>query len=395
MCLQLLKPCEADGLNYSVVDMNLENGLGDVIATEKNKPLLSPVFEKMDAVHHCNGKDVWLTCLKSDGDFYSWLITKNGLCNCPVISQTGPVHRSVWGSLKFSNNGKRLVVTDIGNSCSGVNSVHTDLYDFDNNSGIISHYQTIDTAIVNWSGSGGSFWGASFSPNNQVLYLSTGYLSYNGSAGVSTSAAVVQYDLNSPNIESSAVLLWDDAYDPNNPSGGCGSPMGSLQLGIDGRIYVGNTCPNGMGMDVITNPNVLGTGCNYVHGGVPGAIGSGYGITGFIESYFGDGVTSCDSVLSNDMCAYLSLVHCGIQSAKEEAPVQTEINIYPNPGSDHLKIESNVNIRKVIMFDLSGKVVKTIDSGFDILYVSDLERSTYFVRVITDKETITKKFVKQ
>ncbi len=48
----------ANGLRYSLVDMNLEGGLGDIVASEKNIELLAPVSEKVTAVNHSNGIDL-------------------------------------------------------------------------------------------------------------------------------------------------------------------------------------------------------------------------------------------------------------------------------------------------------------------------------------------------
>ncbi|NOQ73780.1 MAG: T9SS type A sorting domain-containing protein [Crocinitomix sp.] len=406
--------CGTNGLRYSIIDMNLNSGKGDVIEDTKNTPLLTPVFEKMAAVHHCNGVDVWLMAMKTNGDFYTWLVTENGLCDCPVISKTGPVHEQGWGAIKFSNNGKKLVVTDEAGTCNGSDkSVHTDLYDFDNNSGEVSFYQTIDTANTSYSSSGGSFWGASFSPNNKLLYLSTGFLPYNGSAGTSNGVAVVQYNLDNTNIESSAVLLFDNAYNPDDPDEACGSPMGSLQLGLDGKIYVGNFCC----LDVINSPNQVGLSCNYVHNAMPETTGSGYGITNFIESYFGDGVTTCNVEVNGNLCEDDSQVECtpkAIEAEEEEEEEeeddddddeedddkeveeeeQIDIKIYPNPTHFELTIISNIAINRIKISDAAGKTVKVIEQDTTEINVSDLSAGVYFLMLFTENKLITKKFIK-
>ena len=46
------------GLNYSVVNMTLDAGKGDVEL--KNAPLQLNVVEKITAVRHCNNRDVWV-----------------------------------------------------------------------------------------------------------------------------------------------------------------------------------------------------------------------------------------------------------------------------------------------------------------------------------------------
>lgn len=351
--------CGPGGFRYSIVDMRLNGGRGDVLPNSKNVMLLSETLEKMAAVHHCNGKDIWITAIDyPTGDFHSWLITAQGLCGCPVVSRTGPVHGQGFGCMKFSNDGKRLVVVESGGTCSSP-GIHSDLYDFDNNTGTVSFFQQIDTVTVNSSSAGGQYFGASFSPNNQLLYLSTGFSIYNGSGGISSTTAVVQYDLTATDIESSAVLIWDDAVN----AGGCGSPMGSLQLAPDGKIYVGNHCTS-YGIDVIADPDVLGTGCNYQHGiGLaPTATGAGYGITNFVESYLGQGVAPCDTILSADMCLWLNEIHCPVVGVEADV-YPSGLTIYPNPAGNilHIKVpNSGGAIYSCKIYNLQGRLVRDL-----------------------------------
>ncbi|HUR10584.1 MAG TPA: hypothetical protein VM012_04410, partial [Flavitalea sp.] len=80
----------AKGLNYSVVNIVLNNGLGKVV--RKNIKLFSPITEKISAVHHCNNKDIWVTVRAWNSDLYwSYLIDKNGLSIDPVPSATGNI----------------------------------------------------------------------------------------------------------------------------------------------------------------------------------------------------------------------------------------------------------------------------------------------------------------
>nr|MBK9650360.1 hypothetical protein [Bacteroidota bacterium] len=56
------------GFNYSIVDMTLQGGLGDV--TAKNTFLLGNVSEKLSAVYHANGTDVWVCVHSYTGDAF-------------------------------------------------------------------------------------------------------------------------------------------------------------------------------------------------------------------------------------------------------------------------------------------------------------------------------------
>jgi hypothetical protein len=48
------------GVSYSIVDMSLDNGYGDVVASSKNTVLLDSTAEKITSVFHANGVDVWV-----------------------------------------------------------------------------------------------------------------------------------------------------------------------------------------------------------------------------------------------------------------------------------------------------------------------------------------------
>jgi hypothetical protein len=62
-----------DGLNYSQVDMRLNNGLGDVVPTEKNVHLVT--YNKSDDVEAKNSKcSEKITADSMETDFF-WVIT--------------------------------------------------------------------------------------------------------------------------------------------------------------------------------------------------------------------------------------------------------------------------------------------------------------------------------
>ena len=59
--------------------MTLQGGLGDVNGT-KNVQLIDTTTEKVTAVMHCNGHDIWVIAHKySSNAYYSYLITNAGI----------------------------------------------------------------------------------------------------------------------------------------------------------------------------------------------------------------------------------------------------------------------------------------------------------------------------
>ena len=252
----------ANGITYNEVDMTLNAGLGDV--TLKNVQLVTPACEKICAVKHCNGLDYWVIVhgyqnnSGVDTTFYAYLVTPAGV-QAPVITNIGNQIlssniASTIGYLKASPNGRKLASAN----SYGIDTMQ--LFDFDNSTGILSNCISIPT------GTGSQPYGVSFSPNNQVLYVS-GEVTGN----------IYQYDISSNNeatINASQYIAASGGQDGNM----------ALQLASNGKIYVAE---GGAGfLDAINNPDVLGAGCNFTANAVTLTFGtSGLGLPNFVDAY--------------------------------------------------------------------------------------------------------------
>jgi gliding motility-associated-like protein len=242
-----------NGICYSIVDMTLDAGLGDI--TVKNFQLLTPASEKLTAVRHCDGTDAWIIVHDAtDTSYYAYLLTNAGV-SVPVISTVGIPYLNfdVFGYLKASPNGNKLAV-----AISGVDTAQ--VFDFDNSTGIISNPISLPVPTST------ALYGISFSPDNLKLYC----------IGVAI-CNLYQYDLSSNNqatIIASQYLVGTYA---NNYGG-------ALQLGPDNKLYVDHNAFNSIG--VINFPNILGVGCNFVSNAVN--LGSGIceaGLPNMIDAY--------------------------------------------------------------------------------------------------------------
>ena len=244
-----------NGAHYSVVDMSLNGGLGDVTAT-KNVLLYGNTRESLTAVCHTNNTDYWIVLHDMyTNEFHSYLLTSAGLNPVPVISAVGSVFTggNRYGCLKASPDGSKLVYA-IGGS---VTLETTQLYDFDRTTGMVSNPVTLNTA-----GSLSDAYGTDFSSDGSVLYV----CAFNGTS-------IQQYNVlaGSP----AAILASRQVIVTG------GNVKANLQLAVDNKIYVCLAYQNGLG--VINSPNTLGTGCNYVNAGV--ALGSatcGLGLPNFM-----------------------------------------------------------------------------------------------------------------
>ena len=221
-----------NGFRYSIIDINLDGGLGGV-TIEKNILIYTPSDEKISIVKHKNGNDFWVvTHGWNSNTFYSYLLSSSGLSSSPVASNAGVVvsgTKDVWGYMKISPNGSKLAMAHVFTGC--------ELFDFDNATGVVSNPKIIYTVR--------GAYGVEFSPNGEVLYVS------NFSANPHI---IMQYDLKSNPI--AGITLTDSV-----PS----IMACALQLGPNGKIYIAGRSDK---LGVINNPNSLGTGCNIQMGAV-------------------------------------------------------------------------------------------------------------------------------
>lgn len=268
----------ARGLRYSIVDMSLNNGYGDVIL--KNQLLLDSSTEKLAAVHHKNGKDIWVLAKRFwTNNFYAYKISASGLDVNPVISSTGqsqyigPTFTNpecmARGAMKFSPDGKRIIVCSVSDC--HIYPLKPELFKFNDSSGIvISDYTIDDPDSVR-------YYGASFSPDSKLLYLSTGWYRPN------MHQFNVDQATNSSSLLASKTILLKDSLLFNNPPLAAG-----MCIGPDGKIYFAT---NKVYLGVIHNPNTPGINCDFDHLSIrlktcPYFVSTAYSVPNFVESYF-------------------------------------------------------------------------------------------------------------
>lgn len=254
-----------NGLCYSVVNMDLDNGKGDVEL--KNVFLVGPSSEKVTSVNHCNGKDVWVMTGKRNSDqFYAYLVTAAGI-QPPVISAIGvPASYFSIGYLKFSPDGKKLACA---NMASGL-----DLFDFDAATGLVTNRKKILSGITN------SPYGIEFSPNSRNLYISN-VVHLGGSAYRFDLSQYSQLEGSETTIVSTRFEL-DNVNFTNIPPGF--AFFNALQLGPDEQIHVSKFG----GLGIIKKPDRLSGSCEYLQQGIQLAAGTNttFGLPDFNQSYF-------------------------------------------------------------------------------------------------------------
>jgi gliding motility-associated-like protein len=263
------------GLCYSVVNISLDGGKGDVEL--KNVPLLTNVTEKVTAVRHCNNRDIWvLTHGTASDTYYSFLVTAAGVNTVPVISHSGVLlpgivppslfDSSTLGYLKASPDGKRIAAVHW--------TVNADVSDFNNATGIVSNSVSLfQPGEPHYLG-----YGIEFSPNSKLLYTTVFYTDINAQK----KNALFQYDVSlsspAPIIASKQVI--SQSFDPIQV-------YAALQIAPDGKMYMAKNIYKHIAR--INNPDVYGTGCNFLTNAVQWTgvnQESSFGLPTFIQSYF-------------------------------------------------------------------------------------------------------------
>ncbi|MEO8149448.1 MAG: PKD domain-containing protein [Bacteroidia bacterium] len=251
--------------DYSIVDMTLAAGNGDV--TSKNVNMWTNSSERSTAVRMSNGVDFWIMGHESGNNtFFAFQLTAAGVSVAPVISLTGILQTNTnddIGYLKPNPDGTKLAMA--------VRYEHLfEIFDFDKSTGIISNAITFPATYS-------TSYGVEFSPDGSRLYMSGG------------GSYIYQVDMTAPNP---AAIIASSTLIANPVTGGA---MGALMLGPDCKIYCAKYNITNIG--VINDPNALGAACNYVDNQITLTSGTcQLGLPNYFE------MTSCSALSFTPTC---------------------------------------------------------------------------------------------
>jgi hypothetical protein len=136
--------------------MSGDGGLGDVVS--KNNRLWASGSERITAIRHANGTDVWIITNDLNSNiFRAWLMTCNGFtATNPVVSVIGAIMNQNplmnVGVMKGSPDGRFLCQTHFPftDANSGAPNF-AQLFDFDNASGVISNVRRINFPATHYN----------------------------------------------------------------------------------------------------------------------------------------------------------------------------------------------------------------------------------------------------
>jgi hypothetical protein len=356
------------GLYYNIIDMNLDNGLGD-INSSKNVLLYNSGTEELASTLHCNGNDYWIVSRQSVVDtlkIFSYLLTNSGLSN-PVLSKfyfPNPPWNTV-GCLSFSQDGKTLCFSSFGTPIY--------IFDFDLQTGELK----LQYSISRYNNE--QVYSNAFSPDSKKLYITSW-----GAFGYSF---LSQFDLTAPNITASRINIDSVDYSNGSPNGY--GFIGQIKLAPDQRIYVCRwsqvnpfqTNPNTYytldSLDAIINPNSPGFLSNFQRDFLylnhkPTQIG----LPNFVSNY-----TSLTTPTYNCTTGIVS-----------NSSINLDLELYPNPFSIETTLRTNdfFNNTTLTVYNSIGQQVKQIKniSGQAItLSRENIPSGLYFIRVSQDNKT--------
>jgi hypothetical protein len=319
------------GLRYSVVDMTLNGGLGDIVAGQKNIAIFSTNAEKACIVPNAAADGFWLLAHDSPGDtFYAFAITAAGINTTPVATTLGGTHGNGAGFMKFSPQFDRVAIANLFFQ-------DAEVFDFDNSTGTLSNPIILSLPTV---GAAGGAYGIEFSCSGNLLYVTDG-------------SNLFQYDLtlgNASAIMAGAFSVLSNVF----------SCYG-LQLGPDRKIYVSNGA-----LDVINNPDVPGAGCNYQPNAIPNQeTGGGWGLPQWVYRV-GDTTLVCAAC--EPETSQLTVNACGLYTLPDGSQTSTS-GVYSftlqNEGGCDSTVTLTLNINSAPQISINQS---TIGCGSEVVF---------------------------
>jgi hypothetical protein len=346
-------------LNYTVVDMSLNGGLGDVVVSQKNIALGGSGWtEKLCAIYSPNLNAYWVVSHRWGNDQYvAFKVDASSIATTSVVSSIGSSHtcgslgsaHDAMGQLTISQDGMKVV-----NALTCQDKF--EMFDFNINTGVLSNSVAI-------SGNGGNAWGTAFSPDSKKLYVNSIF-----------GQTIFQYDLttySSAAINASKFTVYT--------TGVGGYNYGYIELGPDGKIYIPRPNSNTF-IAAVNNPNNAGAACNYTH------------------SAFNTGTSTLQHGISR--AAYnipLSSICSGINEVSNS---NSGLNIFPNPANDKLNINLDQSIDQITFTNSLGQEVMSTtmqdNNSKNSIHIKELNTGIYFVSFYSEgKKIAVKKLIKE
>jgi len=243
-----------DGLRYSIVDMSLNGGLGDIEVATMNTQLATDLTEKLIVIRSTEIQGFWVIAhRRTSNEFLAWKIDACGISIQPVVSAVGSnfeiiggfynYYQGSIGAMAASPNGNR-----IGMPVDGTDRV--EFFDFNKTTGVLSNPLIVNVTDVVFDPSYLIKHGACFSPDGSKFYYTNQNSVNQLNLSTYTSAAIASSntEIYSSTVASSGFACYQIEQAPNN------------------KLYVSlyNHNAHDERLDEISNPNSSGLVCGYI-----------------------------------------------------------------------------------------------------------------------------------
>lgn len=349
-------------LYFSIVDMGLNGGLGEVVS--KNNVIVEDSLAlargQLTAVRHANGIDWWvITPQALSNCYYLLLLTSQGITENKLICNGEEWNSSHGiGQATFSPDGTKYA------RFNPWNGLH--IFDFDRCKGELSNGFSISFPEDTFGAAG-----LSISPNSRFLYAAARTKLY-------------QFDLQATDVANSRMLI-DTLNLVNVPS--FSAVFYLSQLAPDNKIYIAGISSHRF-LHVINEPDSLGAACDFRQQAIEIPALNFASIPNFPNFDLGALQEPCEPIVSTT-------------EVMEKRELR-QFQIYPNPSKDFISIKDESGILKGEVFDfvvynITGKKV-FVNKGVrdkDQIFITNLPSGSYFFQIIHNGKRIDEgKFIK-
>lgn len=360
---------KSSGLYFTLVDKTLNNGLGGVIAGQKNQLVYSMGLNPgMSVCKHANGRDWWVLTMKDSSDIVNVNLLSPSGFSAPVGYSLGfsPAAINFLGQMNFSPDGRKFAYSYYLGNFGAVN-YYTRIADFDRCSGLFSNSIQLTFTDPNPG------LGLCFSPDSKKLY-------------VSSTRKIVQFNIDTSNIAASleTVAINDGYYSPYPP---LQSDFWLMTLAANGKIYI-SSGSSVIDLHYINYPDSDGVACDIKQHSIRLPC---YSIRGHV--YHPNYYLGCDSTLGCLCLNSTGLTEVGGHDFKAK--------LSPNPGRigfDVLYLLPQNNGGLLTVYDLQGRLMHSENlpqwSTMQSILAIDWAPGIYQVRIESEGQVGAWKWVK-